>query len=114
MRDVNDRARDLLVRAEPEDGRRARLVVKDAGGGFAPQEAERLFDAFYTTKSDGMGIGLSLSRSIIESHGGMLSAKPNDGPGATFSFFIPRLAETATDDRSGGAGLSPEMRATTS
>jgi signal transduction histidine kinase len=110
MRDVNDRPRDLLVRADTEEGR-ARLVVKDAGVGFAPQDAERLFDAFYTTKSDGMGIGLSLSRSIIESHGGMLGAEPNDGPGATFSFFIPRLTERATAAR---AGSSPEMRAATS
>src|SRR4051794_18900637 len=92
MREVNDRPRDLLVRADTESGR-ARLVVRDAGVGFAPQDAERLFDAFYTTKSDGMGIGLSLSRSIIESHGGMLWAEPNHGPGAAFSFFIPQPAE---------------------
>jgi C4-dicarboxylate-specific signal transduction histidine kinase len=107
MRDVDDRPRDLLVRADMDEGR-ARLVVKDAGIGFAPQDAERLFDAFYTTKGDGMGIGLSLSRSIIESHGGTLSAEPNAGPGATFSFFIPRLAERATV---GGLGGSPELRA---
>jgi PAS domain S-box-containing protein len=107
MRDVDDRPRDLLVRADMDEGR-ARLVVKDAGIGFAPQDAERLFDAFYTTKGDGMGIGLSLSRSIIESHGGTLSAEPNAGPGATFSFFIPRLAERATV---GGFGGSPELRA---
>jgi signal transduction histidine kinase len=107
MRDVGDRPRDLLVTADTEDGR-ARLVVKDAGIGFAPQGAERLFDAFYTTKSDGMGIGLSLSRSIIESHGGMLWAAPNDGPGATFSFFIPGLAEATSDSRT---GRSPELQA---
>src|SRR5262249_86397 len=59
MSDVNDRPRHLLVRAEKDEGR-ARLIVKDAGVGFAPQNADRLFDAFYTTKSDGMGIGLSL------------------------------------------------------
>jgi signal transduction histidine kinase len=103
MRDVDDRPRDLMVRADREDEGRVRLIVKDAGVGFAPQDVDRLFDAFYTTKSDGMGIGLSLSRSIIESHGGKLRAEPNDGPGATFSFFIPRLAESATVDRTGGA-----------
>ena len=54
------------------------------------QSMDKLFDAFYTTKSDGMGIGLSVSRSIIERHHGRLWAEPNDGPGATFSFSIPR------------------------
>jgi signal transduction histidine kinase len=61
--------------------------------GFDRQSAERLFDAFYTTKSGGMGIGLSISRSIIESHRGKIWATPNDGPGATFSFSIPCRAE---------------------
>ena len=95
MSDVSDRPRDLLVRTDGVDGGCARLIVKDAGVGFESLDPERLFDAFYTTKSDGMGIGLSLSRSIIESHGGKLWAEPNDGPGATFSFLIPRLAERA-------------------
>ena len=66
-----------------------RLSVRDSGVGVTPQELERLFDAFYTTKIDGMGMGLSVSRSIIECHGGLLWATPNDGPGATFSFSIP-------------------------
>jgi PAS domain S-box-containing protein len=96
MSNINDRSRDLLVRADCEDEARARFIVKDAGGGFARADAERLFDAFYTTKSDGMGIGLSLSRSIIERHGGRLWAEPNDGPGATFAFLIPRQADSGT------------------
>ena len=70
-----------------------RLSVQDAGVGFKPQDEDRLFDAFYTTKSGGMGIGLSVSRSIIESHHGRLWATLNDGPGATFSFSIPRRSE---------------------
>jgi signal transduction histidine kinase len=106
MSAVNDRPRDLLVRADREDEARARLNVKDTGVGFAPQDADRLFDAFYTTKSDGMGIGLSLSRSIIESHGGKLWAEPNDGPGVTVALLIPRLAGSATEDRTGGAVAS--------
>jgi signal transduction histidine kinase len=106
MSEVNDRPRDLLVRVDREGEGSARLIVKDAGVGFEPRDAERLFDAFYTTKSDGMGIGLSLSRSIIESHGGKLWAEPNDGPGVTVALLIPRLAGSATEDRTGGAVAS--------
>jgi signal transduction histidine kinase len=70
--------------------------VRDAGVGVDPQNMSKLLDAFYTTKSDGMGIGLSVSRSIIERHRGRLWAEPNDGPGATFLFSIP--VSQRTDD----------------
>jgi signal transduction histidine kinase len=89
MSGVDDRPRQLVIRTERDEEDRVRLSVQDTGVGFAPQEVDRLFDAFYTTKSDGMGIGLSVSRCIIESHKGRLWATPNDGPGATFSFSIP-------------------------
>ncbi|MEN3378041.1 MAG: hypothetical protein V7604_3396 [Hyphomicrobiales bacterium] len=109
MSEVNDRPRDLLVKAyREEEG--ARLIVKDAGVGFETQGAERLFDAFYTTKSGGMGIGLSLSRSIIENHGGKLWAEANDGPGATFSVSIPRQATSTGDEGTAGAILTRPMR----
>ena len=93
MSTVEDRPRQLVIRTERDDGDRVRLTVQDAGVGFDPQAADRLFDAFYTTKGDGMGIGLSVSRSIIERHHGRLWAALNDGPGATFSFSIPRAYE---------------------
>ena len=86
---VEDRPQQLLIRTEREDGDRVRVSVRDAGVGIDAQSMNELFDAFYTTKSDGMGIGLSVSRSIIERHHGRLWAEPNDGPGATFSFSIP-------------------------
>ena len=90
MRGVDDRSRELLVRTHQDEGDNVRLTVQDAGVGLEPNDMERLFEAFYTTKSDGMGIGLSISRSIIESHRGRIWAEPNtDGPGATFSFSIP-------------------------
>ncbi|HTV15350.1 MAG TPA: ATP-binding protein [Acidobacteriaceae bacterium] len=66
-----------------------RLSVSDTGVGFAPNAAATLFESFYTTKADGMGLGLSVSRSIIDSHHGRLWADLNDGSGATFSFSIP-------------------------
>jgi signal transduction histidine kinase len=87
---VEDRPRQLVIRTERDNGDRVRLTVQDAGIGFDPQAADRLFDAFYTTKCDGMGIGLSVSRSIIERHHGRLWATLNEGPGAAFSFSIPR------------------------
>ena len=86
---VDDRPRQLLIRTERDEGDHVRLTVKDAGVGFASQAADRLFESFYTTKNDGMGIGLSVSRSIIERHHGRLWATPNSGPGVTFSFSIP-------------------------
>jgi PAS domain S-box-containing protein len=89
MTEVDDRPRELLFRTEIEDGDRVRVSVQDAGSGFAGQSLDQLFQSFYTTKQDGMGIGLSVSRSIIENHHGRLSATVNDGPGVTFSFSLP-------------------------
>jgi PAS domain S-box-containing protein len=95
MAGVDDRPRHVLIRTARDEGDRVRLIVRDAGVGLAPQSMNKLFDAFYTTKADGMGIGLSVSRSIIERHQGRLWAEPNDdGPGATFSFWIPREAQS--------------------
>ena len=89
MSTIDDRPRELLIRTERDEGNRVRVSIKDLGVGFQPQAPDRLFEAFYTTKNDGMGIGLSVSRAIIESHQGRLWAVENDGPGATFSFSIP-------------------------
>jgi PAS domain S-box-containing protein len=89
MSGIDNRPRQLLIRTEPDEGGHVRLSVQDAGVGFDPQVMDRLFDSFYTTKDDGMGIGLSVSREIIASHHGRLWATPNEGPGATFSFSIP-------------------------
>jgi len=89
MRDIDDRPRQLIIRTERDEGDHVRLSVQDAGVGLGPQDPNSLFEPFYTTKDGGMGIGLSVSRSIIESHHGRLWAAPNDGPGATLSFSIP-------------------------
>lgn len=95
MREIHDRPRDLFVETAHENANRVRLSVRDTGVGIDPQRVEKLFDAFYTTKATGMGIGLSISRSIIESHAGRLWACANEGPGATFSFSIPCAAQQA-------------------
>jgi signal transduction histidine kinase len=89
MVEVDERPRLLQIKTEREDGNRVRLTVRDAGIGLPPQGLDSLFDAFYTSKSGGMGIGLFVSRSIVEKHQGRLWAEPNDGPGAAFAFSIP-------------------------
>ncbi|HEX4169418.1 MAG TPA: ATP-binding protein [Bryobacteraceae bacterium] len=89
MSTIDDRARELLVRTGQAEGNQVRLSVKDAGVGFKPEAADKIFEGFYSTKTDGMGIGLSISRSIIETHHGHLWATQNDGPGSTFWFVIP-------------------------
>ncbi len=105
MSGVDDRPRHLVIRTERDEEGRVRLSVRDTGVGFEPQGVDRLFDAFYTTKSSGMGIGLSVSRSIIESHKGRLWATPNEGPGATFSFSIPCRPQDAMAGATGGRSL---------
>jgi PAS domain S-box-containing protein len=97
MADVCDRPRQLLIRTEREDVDRVRVTVRDAGVGLDRQSVDDIFDAFYTTKSGGMGIGLSVSRSIVEKHQGRLWAAANDGPGATFSFSIPLAPQGITE-----------------
>ena len=88
MRAVVDRPRDLVIRTEPESTDHVRVAVQDSGAGIDPQLLARVFDAFYTTKRGGMGMGLSISRSIVEQHGGRLSVVPTDGPGTTFQFTV--------------------------
>jgi signal transduction histidine kinase/HAMP domain-containing protein len=85
-------AGEVTVKSRRGDGTHLLISVSDTGVGLIPQ-ADQLFDAFYTTKPDGIGMGLSISRSIIESHGGRLWAAPNAGPGATFHFTLPSEVE---------------------
>jgi len=89
MGTVHDRPRQLLIRTARDTNDSVRVTVRDAGVGLDLGSKNKLFDAFYTTKAEGMGIGLSVSRSIIERHHGRMWAEPNDGPGATFAFSIP-------------------------
>ena len=88
MHGVVGRPRELVIRTQREASDRVRVAVQDSGSGIDPQLVPRLFEAFYTTKRDGLGMGLSISRSIVEQHGGRLWAEPNDGPGTTFHFTV--------------------------
>jgi PAS domain S-box-containing protein len=96
MEDVHDRPRELAIRSAA-DGEGAMLVsVADRGVGISEQAIDRLFTPFFTTKSGGMGMGLSICRSIIETHGGRLSAAPNQSGGATFQITLPLHREEAS------------------
>jgi signal transduction histidine kinase len=95
MGSVDGRPRRLVIRSDLDDDGAVRVSVRDSGVGLEGPTREKLFEAFYTTKPEGMGIGLSVSRSIIERHRGQIWAAQNDGPGATFSFAIPCTAEAA-------------------
>lgn len=89
MKDV-DGTREMVIQSQRADAG-VLVSVCDTGAGLAPQLEERIFEPFFTTKPHGTGMGLRISRSIIEAHGGRLRAKSNDGPGATFAFSIPLL-----------------------
>jgi signal transduction histidine kinase len=93
MSGIEDRSRELVVATYLDEADQVCVTVQDTGTGLEPQNMERIFDAFYTTKPDGMGMGLSISKSIINAHNGRLWAARNDGPGATFQFALPAQRE---------------------
>jgi signal transduction histidine kinase len=92
MQGVADRPRILTIRSSLQDGQQVAVAVKDCGVGLTAHDQNRLFNAFFSTKPGGLGIGLSICRSIIEVHGGRLWASANPDHGATFQFVLP-LAE---------------------
>jgi C4-dicarboxylate-specific signal transduction histidine kinase len=89
IRAVSDRARVLRIRTEEQSSGSIVVLVQDSGVGLDPKQLNRMFEPFYTTKVQGIGMGLTISRSIIEAHGGRLWAVANDGPGSTFCFTVP-------------------------
>ena len=93
MAPVTDRPRDMLIRSQQDDANEVLVAVQDSGIGIDAENAERLFNAFFTTKPSGMGMGLSISRSIIAAHGGRLWASPNADHGATFQFTLPSSSQ---------------------
>jgi signal transduction histidine kinase len=88
--------RELVIRSGIAESQRVLVIVRDSGPGLDPKGIDRLFDAFYTTKPQGMGMGLAICRSIIDAHGGKLWAIGNDDRGATFQFTLPTGGERLT------------------
>jgi PAS domain S-box-containing protein len=96
MQPIKDRERELVIRSSQDETRRVHVSVTDCGVGISAEIANRLFNAFFTTKASGMGMGLSICRSIVEAHEGRLSASRNEGSGATFQFVLPSQLEEAS------------------
>ncbi len=88
MSTVEERPRELIIRTQNDEAGQVRVTVQDSGIGFDLESVERIFEAFHTTKQGGMGMGLAISRSIVQGHGGRLWAAVNEGPGATFHFTV--------------------------
>jgi len=102
MSEISDSPRKLLIRTDADGSGEIVVAVRDSGPGIAPENLDRLFTPFYTTKPQGMGMGLAICRSIVEAHGGRLWASANEDRGATFQFTLP--IEANPSEISGGRG----------
>jgi hypothetical protein len=103
MGSVEAGPRELLISTEQTQAKRVLVAVRDSGPGIDPENPERVFEAFYTTKTSGMGMGLSICRSIIDAHGGRLWAGVNEPRGAVFQFTLPDAEKEITEVSSGSA-----------
>jgi len=110
MKDSNDTPRELELITGRADSNQVFVEVRDSGPGLDPSRPNAVFDSFYTTKPGGMGMGLSISRSIVEAHGGQLSATPNEPHGAVFRFTLPTNAEQTYSDPHGTTANSLHRR----
>jgi len=104
MSSVGDRARELVITTRNVDLELVQVTVEDSGIGIDAQTIDKIFDSFYTTKPGGMGMGLSISRSILQAHGGRLWATANDGRGTSFHFTLPKHHDEEPNAGVAGAG----------
>jgi C4-dicarboxylate-specific signal transduction histidine kinase len=102
MQAITDRTAELVIRSWQDSSSNVLVAFKDCGIGIAPEDAVHLFNPFFTTKPNGLGMGLSICRSIVEAHGGRMSISGNVGPGATFQFALPAIAPAASEEAAAG------------
>jgi signal transduction histidine kinase len=95
MGSVQERPRELLISTGKTQANSILVGVRDSGPGIDPEHVERVFDAFYTTKQSGVGMGLSICRSIVEAHGGRLWAEANESRGGAFRFILPNVKQNS-------------------
>jgi signal transduction histidine kinase len=115
MSGIREGSRGLLIGTGKDASDRVLVTVQDSGPGLNPESCERLFESFYTTKPGGMGMGLSICRSIVEAHGGRIWSTPNAGPGVTVQFTLPINDQASVlirteQEASGGAGYGEGLR----
>jgi signal transduction histidine kinase len=108
MSGVDQRPRQIVITTLNIDPDQVQVTVQDSGTGLDPNTIGRIFEPFYTTKASGMGMGLSISGSIVQNHGGRLWATPNEGPGTSFHFALPKYHDE--ESNAGGAGTGRNYR----
>jgi signal transduction histidine kinase len=111
MSEVSEGSRALLISTSEAESGGVLVAVSDSGPGLPPANLARIFEAFYTTKSSGLGMGLSICRSIVEAHGGRLWATPSEPHGAVFYMMLPIVKKSLENPSHPGPGLAKKVSA---